>query len=358
MKCRITDPGSPFVSVIVPAFNAAGTLETTMGSVLDQTLEDFELIVVDDGSSDRTGDVVRRLACDDRRIIYLRKVNGGVASARNAGLAVACGEYVAFLDADDVWHPEFLERMSGSLASSPEKVAVAYCGSRIIDEKGMVIKSNPNPRQSGNVFGQMLVLNLIGNGSSMLLRRCVLTDELGRFDEELREAGLGGCEDLLLQLKLARKFEFVRTRGMLVGYRCVSNSMSDDGIRMVRSYEHVLRSFQTPATRRFIEWGLTRYLYSMAVGEVSNLRILRGLYLLKKSLFTSPILTVALIGELILFGIVRRIVARFRSGGVSSKSFFSCCPDEGEIQCRPVVSYLLTRASRFDPKSDYRETTQ
>ena len=96
----------PLVSVIIPTYNSAGYIEEALESVFEQTLQDFEIIVVDDGSTDGTGEVLRKYG---DRIRYIYQENNGPASARNGGIRVARGEYIAFLDADDLWVSTKLE---------------------------------------------------------------------------------------------------------------------------------------------------------------------------------------------------------------------------------------------------------
>src|SRR5437763_14739279 len=101
-------PKEPLVSVVVPAYNAARTVETTLGSVLQQTMDGLEVIVVDDGSTDATPEIVRSV--NDERVRLRRQSNAGHASARNAGIEMSRGKYVAVVDADDVWLPRKLEQ--------------------------------------------------------------------------------------------------------------------------------------------------------------------------------------------------------------------------------------------------------
>jgi glycosyltransferase involved in cell wall biosynthesis len=109
------------VSVIIPAYNAAASLGLTLASVFCQTLTSYEVIVINDGSTDGTADVVRQ---SGDRIVYIEQTNQGQGAARNAGLNAATGEFVAFLDADDCWQPEFLERCISFLRQHPQAVAV------------------------------------------------------------------------------------------------------------------------------------------------------------------------------------------------------------------------------------------
>ena len=106
------------VSVIIPVFNGVRFISDAIKSVQAQTCSDFEIIVVDDGSTDKTGDVVRELASEDKRIRYIYKENGGVSSARNTGLEHASGEYVSFLDCDDTYEPGFMGKCIETIGDS------------------------------------------------------------------------------------------------------------------------------------------------------------------------------------------------------------------------------------------------
>lgn len=104
------------VSVVMPAYNAEATIASAMASVCDQTYEDWELILVDDGSTDRTAELAGSAAASDKRIRLIRQRNQGVAAARNAAIEAATGRYLAFLDADDLWLPTKLERQVGFMS--------------------------------------------------------------------------------------------------------------------------------------------------------------------------------------------------------------------------------------------------
>ena len=120
---------SDMISIIIPAYNAADYLAQTIESVLNQTYSDFELILIDDGSTDRTREIIKDYQCKDARIKYFYKENGGVSSARNLGLQKATGDFVSFLDSDDLWDRRFLELMYHKLvAVEPllDKMGVPY----------------------------------------------------------------------------------------------------------------------------------------------------------------------------------------------------------------------------------------
>jgi glycosyltransferase involved in cell wall biosynthesis len=131
----------PTFSVVICTYNRADRVGRAITSVLRQTLEDFELIVVDDGSVDGTGDVVAAMA--DPRLHYVHRDNGGLSAARNTGVASASGQYVTFLDDDDEALPSWLERMQGALAGDD---AVATCAAYVVDVRGRVLETmSPEP---------------------------------------------------------------------------------------------------------------------------------------------------------------------------------------------------------------------
>lgn len=126
----------PLVSVVMPAYNAEKYIEAAIRSVQVQTMPDWELIVIDDGSTDATCEIVARLAAEDARIYFLKNSeNMGTARTRNRGLDLSRGKYVALLDSDDVWYPEKLERQKNLLEE--EHADLVYCSYAIIDENGM-----------------------------------------------------------------------------------------------------------------------------------------------------------------------------------------------------------------------------
>ena len=118
--------GKLSVSIVIPAYNASRWIERTLRSVQGQTVKNIEVIVVDDGSTDETPAIVRRLMEQDPRIYLIQQSNGGVAKARNIGIVSARSEFVAPLDADDLWHPQRLELHLDAFADAPDEVALVY----------------------------------------------------------------------------------------------------------------------------------------------------------------------------------------------------------------------------------------
>ena len=224
----------PLVSVVVPAFNAAPTIGSTLDSIARQTYRRLDVVIVDDGSTDGTNSLIRRFCLSDPRMRLIEQSNSGVAAARNAGIRASRGDFVAFIDADDLWHPTKIERQMRALLDQGPDVALAYSPFRVIDGEGNVVASAKRQDASGWVLDRHLRANIVGNGSSILVRKSVL-QEFGGFDSWLRQQGAEGCEDLLLQLRIASRYKFCEVPEYLVGYRRHGGNMSADRDRMTRS---------------------------------------------------------------------------------------------------------------------------
>lgn len=213
------------VSVIIPAYNAEATIAETLVSVQGQTLSPDEIIVIDDGSSDATPRIVASVAAGDPRVRLITQTNAGVAEARNTGIRAARSDWVASVDADDIWHPRWIELMVAAVEAAPYRPGFAYCWSRRIDEESHVLSDVGRPRHQGNVYTQLVASNFLGNASAALLRRDLLLD-VGGFDPGLQKAGAQGAEDLKLYLAIARTQPVALAPYFLTGYRLSSGSMS------------------------------------------------------------------------------------------------------------------------------------
>jgi glycosyltransferase involved in cell wall biosynthesis len=235
-------PSTDLVSVIVPAFNAADTVCDTVRSALNQTHRNLEIIIVDDGSTDQTQAVASSFVERDPRVRYVRKDNGGVASARNRGIAEARGEFVAPLDADDLWYPTKLERQLERFEQTGPETALVYAWCCWIDNHGTVTNSAPPTRFEGSILPEMCLGNVVISGSNALIRRNALI-AAGGFDESLRRRGAQGCEDWKLCLVMAKRHKIAMVPEYLVGYRVSHGSMSDDFEQMMRSRRLVEAEF-------------------------------------------------------------------------------------------------------------------
>ena len=226
---------SQLVSVVIPAYNAAATLDETLRSVRTQTHRALEIIVIDDGSTDNTRRVAERHASDDARVRVVAQVNAGVAAARNQGWLIAQSDLIAFVDADDVWAPTKIERQLEALQSGGQQVGLVYCWAVRIYSKSEMSGVLGGVRWEGDVLDRVCGGNFIGNGSSALVRRQALIDANG-FDSRLRNAGAEGCEDRLFYCRVAEKYHFAVVPDHLLGYRYLPNNMSSDRPRMLRSW--------------------------------------------------------------------------------------------------------------------------
>lgn len=223
------------VSVVVPAYNAGSTIDETLRSVRSQSHEQLEIIIVDDGSTDDTLVVSQRHADQDPRITIMRQSNAGVAAARNAGWQAARADFIAFIDADDLWAPSKIAQQLEALIEGGERTGLVYSWYAWIDAASRVsLKADPVFHR-GEVLDYLLESNFIGNGSSAMVRREALVAANG-FETALRASGAQGCEDLLFYCRVAEAYQFAVVPEYAVGYRYLPNNMSSDMTRMFRSW--------------------------------------------------------------------------------------------------------------------------
>jgi glycosyltransferase involved in cell wall biosynthesis len=209
----------PLISVIIPVYNGEKTIKETINSVLNQTLSNLELLVINDGSQDSTLEIV--LSIKDPRLKVFSYPNAGLAATRNRGISLAAGDYISFIDADDLWTPDKLEAQFNALQKNP-KAAVAYSWTDWIDESGQLLGRGVYNTQQGEVFAKLLLNDFVANGSNTLIRRQALS-EVGDFDESLSAA-----EDWDMWLRLAARYEFVAVPTSQILYRVYASSMSFD----------------------------------------------------------------------------------------------------------------------------------
>jgi len=238
-----TPGGEELVSVIVPAFNAAGTIAETLHSVCDQTYRNLEILVVDDGSADATRDIVRQIARADPRIRLIEKTNGGVASTRNLGVHACRGDFVAPIDADDLWHPTKIAKQMQVMRKLGEACGLVYTWYAEIDRSGRVLSTRHRPPEEGHALIAMCRGNLVGNGSGALMRKRTMLNA-GLYDSALRGRNAQGCEALKLYFAIAERHLFGVVKEHLTGYRRIDWGMSGDVLQMERSNAIVTAEFQ------------------------------------------------------------------------------------------------------------------
>ncbi|MBI5874104.1 MAG: glycosyltransferase [Candidatus Omnitrophica bacterium] len=231
----------PNVSIITPVFNGAKFLDKTIASVFSQTYEDYELIIVDDGSTDNARSIaegyVRRFP---DKIRYIYQANGGHAKARNTGLKEARGQFIAFLDADDLWLPSRLEEEVRVLESDPS-VGLVHANTVRITEQGELIRVNQRDKRylSGIIFEYLFLRKADISIPTVLVRKNCL-EKVGFFDENLTRLG---CEDRELWLRIAEKYKVYYLDKVLAQYRVNIESASKDRSRMLKGRYYVIEKF-------------------------------------------------------------------------------------------------------------------
>lgn len=223
----------PRVSVVIPAFQSAARIGRTLSRLQQQTFTDFEVIVVNDGSTDDTSGVVRHAIEHDPRIRLVEQPNGGIAVARNRGIEAAGSDVLAFLDDDDLWLPRKLELQLARLDSTPD-VAVVSCYSALVDPDGCLLGWRLGGTPEGHVYREMLEWDMVSGGSVALVVRRALEDA-GGFDTALPDRA-----DWDLWIRLARQHPFTCVPRTLVGYTRRAGSVSQSYDRMLEFGRAVL----------------------------------------------------------------------------------------------------------------------
>jgi glycosyltransferase involved in cell wall biosynthesis len=197
------------VSVVTPTFNRKHALRRALDSVFSQTVPEVEAIVVDDGSSDGTEAMIAEYP---RRVVYVKQPNAGPAAARNTGMQLAAGAFIAFLDSDDVFYPRHLEASLAALERSPQ-AGLVYGANEVVDAEGRVVKVQvPRPEDRGRVLPRLLFTNFVMPSTVVMRRECY--EAAGGMNETLRFA-----EDWLYWLRLAERFSFEQVREVLVRFQ-------------------------------------------------------------------------------------------------------------------------------------------
>ena len=225
------------VSVIVPAYNAMTYLSKTIDSVLEQTFTDFEVIIVYDGSSDDIEKWVDTIT--DNRVRLIHQINQGASIARNNGIAHAKGDYIAFLDSDDLWEPTKLEKQVNCLDNNPD-TGLVYSWISSIDANGNYRGKIYASHTEGSVWEKLIENNIVRSCSAAIVRRECF-EKLGVFDTSLKFA-----EDWEMWIRIASSYSFAVIKEPLVYYRHHSNNKSKNYIKKVDNFRIIIeKSFQS-----------------------------------------------------------------------------------------------------------------
>jgi cellulose synthase/poly-beta-1,6-N-acetylglucosamine synthase-like glycosyltransferase len=247
------------VSVIVPVYKVEKHIAATVRSILNQTYSNFEVIIVDDGSPDRSVEICQQF--DDPRIKIIRQENRGANAARNEGIRQAQGEYIAFLDGDDLWLPEKLAKHVEHLSQSPE-IGVSFSRSAFIDEEGNSLGIYQIPRLTDITIAHLLCRNPISNGSCAVIRKAVFDaikyqdDLYGETQDFYWDERLQGSQDLDCWFRIAIQTPW-KIEGIpesLTLYRVNSAGISANLIKKQESWEQVIEKTRSYAPAIVAEW--------------------------------------------------------------------------------------------------------
>ena len=240
VKSKAMGIHNDLVSVIIPTYNRASLLSRAIQSVLQQRYGNFELIIVDDSSTDNTKDVV--LDLKDERIIYIRHdKNKGGSAARNSGIRLSRGEYIAFLDDDDVWLPDKLESQLKRFKEVPSTVGLVYCGYRIVSSEKII--SVVKPEIKGRVFDEALKKCFLGGPTPVIKRECF--DKAGIFDEKLPS-----CQDWDIWIRVAKHFGFDYVPEILAEYRIHKCQVSAGLQSKIEARKRILGKYEDELKKR------------------------------------------------------------------------------------------------------------
>ena len=218
------------VSIVIPAYNSAQFLGKTILSVMKQAYHDYEIVIVDDGSTDNTREIVKSFpgVCT-----YLYQRNAGPSVARNRGIENSTGELIAFLDADDAWLPGKLYAQVAMMEQNPE-VGLVETGSFLCDEHLYPVRYLPPARLRGQVFEEMLIESKVPNTSTVLVRR-IYVEQTGGFDPTYRNV-----EDYELWLRLAQLCRFDYLDEAFAYQRVHEGHSLKDGRYMLEMYSNIV----------------------------------------------------------------------------------------------------------------------
>jgi len=289
------------ISVIIPAYNAEKTIKQTIDSVLTQTYENLELIIIDDGSKDKTLEIIKGI--DDKRIKVCSYMNSGVSTARNRGLLISNGDFISFIDSDDTWTRDKLELQVKALEDNPEAGA-AYCWTLIVDQKGSFL-GKMCPTYEGYVY-QELFLSYFASSASNLMFRKECFSSIGLFDTRL-----GSCEDWDYSLRISLQYPFVCVPKFNFIYLKHSNSMSSNVENMEKNILRVTDKAinLAPIELQFLKkFSLSKsYLYLTELCLRTRETRKYTLRNLKKSLFLKPNIILTIWCQKIIFFTICRL---------------------------------------------------
>jgi glycosyltransferase involved in cell wall biosynthesis len=259
---------APLISVVLPTFNREKYLPRAIKSVLNQTYKNLELIIVDDGSTDNTEEIVK--GCSDKRIRYYKQeLNKGGSAARNVGIKLAKGELISFQDSDDEWLPEKLERQVKKFSEVGDDVGVIYCGYETVFERTNEVISKSIPDEKGNVYKRMFIGCI--TGALTVIARASCFEKAGLFDERMQS-----CHDWDLWIRVARYYKFDYVPEILAKAYIHGKQLSTNLEVKIKGKEAILEKYREELIKDssfYKKYLMGLYLQHAMVGNISKGRI-------------------------------------------------------------------------------------
>lgn len=236
-----------YISIVMPAYNAEKTIEDSIKSVINQSYSDFELIIIDDCSTDSTSRIIERIAKEDSRIaFYKNPKNSGVSNTRNRAISLAKGEWIAFLDSDDLWAKNKLEKQLTFIRNIPDAV-LSYTSSRFIDADNKIYSFEMHAKYK-IAFKELLKRNLI-SCSSVIVKADVI--------KNIKMPGDYMHEDYYTWLTLLKKYKFAYGLDLpLLTYRLSNNSKSSSRFK---SAVMIFRTYEAIGFNKIVSFGFTLF---------------------------------------------------------------------------------------------------
>jgi len=296
--CEALNPSTPLkreklVTVVIPAYNAENTIKLTIESALTQSHTDVDIVVVDDASTDSTGELIAREFNSHPKVTIITcKVNAGVCRARNSGIRYARSDLILCLDADDILHPNAISVLLNSIIEQ-QNIVMAYGATVTMSEKGLLDRDSPlvlRPTDQKDFFQGFLARNLVGHGSGILFRKS-LTQKFNFFDENMRKNGGEGCADWMFYLNASRVGRIVAVPALTICYRTGSNTMSSNGDSMISSHAQLIikaQELKPDLNRVLLKGNTARFSSRFIVSFLLNGRFLRATGLFVNLLRSDP----------------------------------------------------------------------
>lgn len=278
---------SPLVSVIIPVYNAEKYIEQTICSVLNQTFRDFEIIVLNDGSKDSSGEIIQRLQQEDKRITYIPKANSGVSDTRNTGISKASGKYLAFLDADDIWNTDNLEKKIRALKETGG--SWVFSDHEFIDENGKLLTTPDRALREDDILNRLLLWekgDVVPGPCSNIVAEKKLFEEGVKFDVHLSSPA-----DRDISIQLAARSQPVIVHERLWKYRLHAQSMSSQNMKVAQEiivFISKMKQSNLFTSKRLKRKSLSNLYYMVAGYYYTNGYRVRGFRYFLRSFLFSP----------------------------------------------------------------------